>query len=123
MRFLGPVGEDVKQAELAAAGVFVAPNTGGESFGLILLEAMASGCAVVASSLDSFRHVAGDAAVFATPDDGPALTRALTTMLRDRDVRREYRDRATERAKHFDADEIVIDYLKVYGSAVDSSHG
>ena len=123
VRFLGPVDDQQKRSELAEAGVFVAPNTGGESFGLVLLEAMASGCAVIASNLDSFRHVAGDAAVFATADDGPALSRALTTMLKDRAVRQEYRERAAERVKVFDVEGIVVDYLKVYAQAVDSSRG
>lgn len=123
VRFLGPVDDPEKRAELAEAGIFVAPNTGGESFGLVLLEAMAAGCAVIASNLTSFRHVAQDAAVFATPDEGPALSRALTMMLRDEEVRHEYQERSRERVKVFDARRIVVDYLKVYAEAVDSTHG
>lgn len=123
VRFLGPVGDEIKRAELAKADVFVAPNTGGESFGLVLLEAMASGCALVASGLDPFRHVAGEAATFAMPGDGPGLARALTTMLSDADARRQYQQRALHRVRRFDVDEVVNAYLKVYADAVDSPRG
>ena len=53
--FLGRVDEESKRTELAEASVMCAPNTGGESFGIVLVEAMASGCAVVASDIPAFR--------------------------------------------------------------------
>jgi phosphatidylinositol alpha-mannosyltransferase len=99
--------------------VFVAPNTGGESFGLILLEAMAAGCAIVASDLASFHYVAGDAATYSPPRDAPALARALGTILRDQDVRSEYQRRSKDRVRTFDRRQVVSDYLKVYAEAVE----
>ena len=120
VRFLGPVDDDVKQRELAGAAIFVAPNTGGESFGLVVLEALASGCAVVASSLPAFHYVASDAAIFVKPGDVAALQRALETMLADPVVRREYQQRARVRAGAFDRRQVVADYLKVYAGAVDN---
>ncbi len=119
VRFLGTVDEEVKRHELAAAAIFVAPNLGGESFGIVLLEALASGCAIVASSLPAFHFVAGDAALYATPDDARSLQRVLETVLRDDDVRTEYQGRARKRAGVFDRDQIVADYLKVYAEAVE----
>lgn len=120
VRFLGPVDEATKRQALASADVFVAPNTGGESFGLVLLEAMASGCAVVASALPAFRFVAGDAALYAPPEDVAALERALKTMVRDREVRAEYQRRARERVATFDRERVMTEYLKVYAEAVEN---
>ncbi len=46
-----------KASALRSVDVYCAPNTGGESFGIVLVEAMAAGTAVVASDLDAFRRV------------------------------------------------------------------
>lgn len=120
VRFLGEVDDGAKAQHLAAAAVFVAPNTGGESFGLVVLEALASGCAVIASSLPAFHFVGGDAALYVPPGDVPALARALQTMLHDSDVRAEYQDRARQRVRAFDRHQVVADYLKVYAEAVEN---
>lgn len=119
VRFLGPVNDATKRRELSVASTFVAPNTGGESFGLILLEAMASGCAVVASGLPAFHFVAQDAAIYAAPGDPAGIRRALETLLLDREVQAEYRTRARARSREFDRSRAVADYLKVYAEAVD----
>jgi phosphatidylinositol alpha-mannosyltransferase len=83
VRFLGWVDDATKRDELAAAAVFCAPNLGGESFGIIVAEAMASACAVVASSLPAFEHVAGEAALFVPPGDAAALGVRIGTLLSD----------------------------------------
>ncbi|MGH3482722.1 MAG: glycosyltransferase family 4 protein [Nocardioidaceae bacterium] len=57
VEFLGPVSDDTRARLLASADVFVAPNRGGESFGIILIEAMAAGAPVVASDIPAFRAV------------------------------------------------------------------
>ena len=57
VEFLGSVSDDVRARVLASADVFVAPNRGGESFGIILIEAMAAGTPVVASDIPAFRAV------------------------------------------------------------------
>src|SRR5947209_5480227 len=57
---LGQVSDEVKAQVFRSVDVFVAPNTGGESFGIILLEAMAAGAAIVASDIDAFRRVLRD---------------------------------------------------------------
>ena len=59
--YLGRVSEGDKRAELQDAAVYCAPNLGGESFGIVVVEGMASGCAVVASAIPAFAHVLGDA--------------------------------------------------------------
>ena len=60
VEFVGAVDDAERSRLLAAADVFVAPNRGGESLGVILLEAMAAGAPVVASDLPAFRAVCGD---------------------------------------------------------------
>ncbi|WP_460490830.1 glycosyltransferase family 4 protein, partial [Corynebacterium nasicanis] len=55
--FVGRVSEEEKAAILGRADIYVAPNTGGESFGIVLVEAMAAGCAVVASDIEAFAAV------------------------------------------------------------------
>jgi phosphatidyl-myo-inositol alpha-mannosyltransferase len=57
VEFLGPVDDETRAQLLASADVFVAPNLGGESFGIILIEAMAADTAVVASDIPAFRAV------------------------------------------------------------------
>ena len=79
--FLGRLSEaDVARA-YRAADVYCAPATGRESFGIVLLEAMAAGALIVCSDLLAFRSVAGDAASFAPPNDAPALARAIQEVL------------------------------------------
>jgi phosphatidylinositol alpha-mannosyltransferase len=60
VEFVGAVDDGERSRLLAAADVFVAPNLAGESFGVILLEAMAAGAPVVASDLPAFRALCGD---------------------------------------------------------------
>ena len=80
---LGQVSDEVKAQVFRSVDVFVAPNTGGESFGIILLEAMAAGTAIVASDLDAFRRVLndGEAGQLATVGDAESLAYACATLV------------------------------------------
>jgi phosphatidylinositol alpha-mannosyltransferase len=90
LRFLGQVSDEEKASAMRSADVYVAPNLGGESFGIILIEAMAAGTAVVASELDAFRRVLRDGAagMLVPVGDSARLATALDTLLAD-EVRRE----------------------------------
>jgi phosphatidylinositol alpha-mannosyltransferase len=81
--WMGKVDEATKAMMLCSSSVFVAPQTGGESFGIVLLEAMAAGAAVVASDLPPFRDLAGDAARFFPVGNSGALARAVIDLLGD----------------------------------------
>lgn len=72
---------------LAGADLCVAPSLGGESFGVVLLEAMAAGTAVVASDIEGYRLAAGDAARLVPPGDSAALAGALRHLLGDTPAR------------------------------------
>jgi phosphatidyl-myo-inositol alpha-mannosyltransferase len=87
VRLLGQVSERDKARMLRSIDVYCAPNVGGESFGVILLEAMAAGAPIVASDLDAFRRVlsVGDAlaGVLVPTGDAAALATALGDLLDD----------------------------------------
>jgi phosphatidylinositol alpha-mannosyltransferase len=85
VELLGQVSEPDKARMLRSVDVYCAPNTGQESFGIILLEAMAAGAAVVASDLEAFRRVLGGGAAgeLFPAGDSAALAGALDRLLGD----------------------------------------
>ena len=90
MTFLGLVDEERKARMLRSVDLYVAPNTGGESFGMILTEAMAAGTPVVASDLPALRELLADgrAGTLVPPGDASSLADAVTRLRKD-DVLRE----------------------------------
>src|SRR6202000_2360081 len=83
IRFLGQVDDAGKASAMRSADVYCAPNLGGESFGIVLVEAMAAGTPVVAGDLDAFRRVLcnGDVGRLVPVGDGAALADALVELL------------------------------------------
>jgi phosphatidylinositol alpha-mannosyltransferase len=85
---LGIVPNEVRDAELAASKLFVSPALGGESFGMVLVEAFATATPVVASDIPGFADVATrDAAVLVPPGDERALADAICGLLEDEERR------------------------------------
>lgn len=119
--FLGRVDETTKRTELGRAAVMVAPNTGGESFGIVVLEAMAAGRAIVAADLPAFRGVAGDAVRWAPVGDPVALGRAVADLLADGEARVRLGAAARERAGMFAGPVVLESYLTAYRDAIGSS--
>ncbi|MGV0627363.1 glycosyltransferase family 4 protein [Mycolicibacter minnesotensis] len=121
LRFLGQVSDAEKASALRGADVYCAPNTGGESFGIVLAEAMAAGTAVVASDLDAFRRVLrdGEAGRLVPVEDHTALGAALIELLDDDRLRASYVAAGAEAVRRFDwpvvADQIVRVYETVAG--------
>jgi phosphatidylinositol alpha-mannosyltransferase len=95
----------------------VAPNTGGESFGIVLAEAMAAGCAVVCSDLPAFRAVIGDDGVRVGVGDPGALAAAVVELLEDPAAARGLGERARLGVKRFDWGVIVDRYRDAYRRA------
>ena len=85
VRFLGVVSDADKAALLRTADIYVAPHTGGESFGIVLVEAMSAGTAVLASDLVAFSAVlrGGQAGRLFPVGDAAALARELVRLLAD----------------------------------------
>jgi phosphatidylinositol alpha-mannosyltransferase len=81
IRWLGVLTEGEKARRLTGSSVLCAPSLGGESFGMVLTEAMASRTVVVASDIDGYRQAAGGHAVLVPPDDPEALADAVSDVL------------------------------------------
>jgi len=124
LKFLGQVDDAEKASALRSADVYCAPNTGGESFGIVLVEAMAAGTAVVASNLDAFRRVLcdGKAGRLVDVEDSAALAEGLIAVLADAKLRNRYAKAATAAVGRYDwsvvADEIMRVYETVAGSGM-----
>jgi phosphatidyl-myo-inositol alpha-mannosyltransferase len=121
--FLGTVSEQDKARMLRSVDVYVAPNTGGESFGMILTEAMAAGTPVVASDLDAFRRVldGGRAGELFPAGDADALAGAIAGLLDDPQRRAELADRAASVVDAFDWPLVAARVLEVYATAIEAA--
>lgn len=117
---LGQVDDETKARALRSVDVYCAPNLGGESFGMILTEAMAAGTPVVASALDSFRRVLDDGAagMLAATGDAKALADALREVLADPGRRAELSAAGTERVARFDWTRVCDQVVRVYETAI-----
>jgi glycosyltransferase involved in cell wall biosynthesis len=116
VRFAGFIDDDDLPLWYAAATVFTLPSLY-EGFGIPLLEAMACGTPVVASSSSSLPEVVGDAGLIVSPTDPEALGRALLQLLNDGDLRAELRERGLRRARLFSWADMAERTLDVYRAA------
>ena len=116
LKFLGQVDDAQKASALRSADVYCAPNTGGESFGIVLVEAMAAGTPVVASDLDAFRRVLedGEAGRLVPVEDPDALAAALIEVLSDDRLRARYVTAATAAVQRYDWTVIADEIMRVY---------
>lgn len=124
----GPVSD---QAELAkhyqACDLFVAPSTGQESFGIVLLEAMACGCPVICSDIEGYRCVVHDdrrsgGAVLFPPGHPAALAHAIATLATDPERRRAMSQANRQHALAYDWDQIALRVRKEYLAAIGMRH-
>jgi phosphatidylinositol alpha-mannosyltransferase len=125
VEFLGLVSEADKARMLRSVDVYVAPNTGGESFGMILTEAMAAGAAIAASDLDAFRRVldGGRAGALFPTGDAAALTSLLGALLDDPPRRAELAAAARVAVEAFDWPSVAARVLEVYATAIEATDG
>jgi len=115
IEFVGAVSDEEKRRWYRRADVLIAPATHGESFGLILLEAMASETRVVASDIPGYRDAAGAHAVMFEPGQSNDLERAIDRALASRDAAT--LARARQHAEHWSMRRLVDDYLALYHQA------
>jgi len=118
--FLGQVSEEDKRRFFHSVDVYCAPNTGGESFGIVLIEAMAAATPIVASELEAFRRVLdeGDAGVLVPPEDPAALAAALDDLLADPVRRRAVAKRGSALVRRYDWPAIAEAVVGVYETVV-----
>lgn len=114
--FLGMVSEPAKASLLRSVDAYVAPNTGAESFGIILVEAMSAGAPVVASDLPSFTDVlsGGTAGALFRTGDPVSLAGSVLRLLDDPREREELSARGARRARDFDWSRVSADVMDVY---------
>ena len=118
--FLGRISEEEKADFLHSVSLYVAPNTGGESFGIILAEALAGGAAVVASDIPAFQALLGDGkygSLF-TSEDSASLATAVVDLLQDDERRNKLRIDGKEHAQSFDWDVVAQRIYDVYEMAM-----
>ena len=118
VKFVGRVHDGEKRRLLASSAVYVAPNTGGESFGIVIAEAMAAGCAVVASDLPAFRLVLGDNGLLVPVGDVPTLVTAVNGLLDDEARATRLGTAAREAVKRFDWSNVLDAYRDCYRRAL-----
>jgi phosphatidylinositol alpha-mannosyltransferase len=121
IEWLGRIEDEERDRRLAGASVFCAPSLGGESFGVILLEAMAAGTPVVASAIPGYAKVANGsgpgespAAVLVEPDDPDALAAGIVRVLSDPAEAERLRSLGSGRAEGFDLEVLCDRYLDIY---------
>ena len=125
IRWLGVLSDEEVAARLAGADVLCAPSVGGESFGMVLLEGMAAGCAVVASDIEGYRAASSGHAALVPPGDADALARALGVALADAvegtgQSSPEARKAALAHAENWSMGSLAERYVEVYRRAIAS---
>lgn len=115
-RFLGLVDDAEKASAMRSADVYCAPNLGGESFGIVLVEGLSAGTPVVASQLDAFRRVLrdGTAGLLTRTGDGDALAEGIDAVLTDAELRGRLIANGREAVKSYDWPVVADQILRVY---------
>lgn len=116
LQFLGRIDDREKASFLKSLDLYVAPNTGGESFGIILAEAMAAGAPIVASDIPAFKQLLGNGEFGALfENENPAsLAEQIIDLLRNNDRREHLRRQGLERAQRFDWSQVSDEIMNVY---------
>lgn len=120
VQWLGRISDAELASRLAGADVACLPSLHGESFGVVLVEAMAAGTAIVASELPGYRAVArpDEHAVLVPPDDPAALGLALKDLLADAPRRAQLVAAGRRRAGDFAMPKLAAAYAEIYASLV-----
>ena len=123
VEFLGMVSDEDKARLLRSVDLYVAPNLGGESFGIILVEAMSAGAPVLASDLDAFVQVLdqGEAGELFANEDADELALAAVRLLGDPGRRAELRARGSAHVRRFDWSVVGAEILAVYETVTDGA--
>ena len=121
--FLGSVTDEAKASLLASADVYVAPHTGGESFGIVLVEAMSAGTAVLASDLPAFLRVLDEGRVGRATfrgEDPADLAAQLVALLEDSPRRLELAAAGQAAARRYDWSTVAEEIITVYETVIEA---
>ncbi len=118
--FLGRISETEKADFMSSVAIYVAPNTGGESFGIILAEALAGGACVVASDIAAFDSLlgGGEYGALFTSEDSTDLAKTIIDLLRDENKRHEVSVKGKEHAQIFDWEVVAEQIFSIYEMAM-----
>ncbi|CNG01078.1 glycosyltransferase [Mycobacterium tuberculosis] len=122
---LGLVGEEDKVRAYHSVDVFVAPNLGGESFGIVLAEAMSAGAPILASDIEAFDRVllGGRAGALFPAGDHEALAAAAAELLDDPARCKQLSAEARAAVRAYDWSAVARDVLRVYETVTDGGEG
>ncbi len=120
VEFLGRVSDDELAQLYRTADVFVTPATGRESFGIVLLEAMAAGTPIVCSDIHGYKGVVrrGEQALLVPPRDPEALAGAIARLLGDPDLRARMSAAGRARAQEFSWERVTAKVEEYYGFVI-----
>jgi len=121
LHLLGPLTPEMVHDRMNDAAVYVHPARY-EPFGLSVLEAGLRGCALVLGRIDSLMEIWGDAAVYADPQDGDELTRAIESLARDPRYRQKMAERAYRQAQRYSAAKMAGRYDNLYEQVLGRHH-
>lgn len=123
--FLGRISEQEKADFMSSVSLYVAPNTGGESFGIILAEALAGGACVVASNIPAFDSLLGSGefgALFES-ENSTDLAKVIIDLLRDQNRRKQLSIAGKAHAQIFDWDVVAQQIFSIYEMAMVGANG
>ena len=120
IKFLGLLSNSEKESFLKSIQIYVAPNTGSESFGIILTEALSAGTAVVASDIPAFKAVLenGESGELFKNEDSADLAKVLVALLRDDDKRKRLGENGRLSAQKYDWQVVAEQIENVYEMAI-----
>ena len=120
IEFLGRLTEQEKADFMSSVDAYIAPNTGGESFGIILAEALAGGAAVIASDIPAFSALLrnGEYGRLFISEDSTDLAKVIIELLRNESERSELSKKGSDYAQNFDWDVVAKDIFEVYEMAI-----
>jgi phosphatidylinositol alpha-mannosyltransferase len=120
--FVGFVSSDELPSYYRSADIFCAPATGGESFGIVLLEAMACGKPVVATSIQGYASVLanGEEGLLVPPQNAESLAKALLKLLHDKSLRLQMGSKGIVKAERYSWPNVAQQVMDYYNSLLSS---
>jgi phosphatidylinositol alpha-mannosyltransferase len=119
--FAGMISDKDLPSYYRTADIFCAPATSHESFGLVLLEAMATGCPVVATNIEGYASVVtnGEEGLLVPPMDSRALANALLVLLKDKEKRLQMGQKGIITATKYSWEDVSRRVLDYYGKIIE----
>ena len=119
VKFLGKLQPYEVEEWMQRASIFVSP-TKYEPFGLAILEAAKSGCALILSELDTLKEIWEDSAAFFNPEDEQEAQEKILQLIENQTVRKEFSEKARHKAKEYSSEKMASEYLELYREIINN---